>query len=104
MFPVNEKLTRADLAFHASVSRMMPPMSEIGDYPGRRKNESLVSRWFFTGLKSVKTKPRDGVDETKALAHLQCVLRSFEPKHEHKIAAVAFLIHEWFEEFNAEVA
>lgn len=104
MFPVNEKLTRLDLAFPMDVSAMMPPYDHKLDYPRRREFESLVATWFFCGLKNLKTKPRSGVNADKALAHLNCVLRSFEPKHEHKTQAVAFLINEWFEEFSGEAA
>lgn len=100
MFPINTKLTRADLVFPANVSHMMPAYKDIGAYPRKRELEELVQGWFFSGLKGLKSKPREGVDETKALAHLKCILGSFEPKHEHKIAAVAFLINEWFEQFE----
>lgn len=106
MFPINTKLTKLDLAFPANVIHMMPPYAELrtANYPRKRELEALVSRWFFSGMKNLKTKPREGVDVTKALAHLKCVLSSFEPSHEHKTAAVAFLINEWFEEFSGEAA
>ncbi len=104
MFPINTKLTRADLAFPADVLAMMPPYDHKLQYPRKRELQDLVSNWFFSGLKLKKVKPREGVDEKQALVHLKCVLGSFQPKHEHKIQAVAFLINEWFEEFTTEAA
>jgi hypothetical protein len=83
---------------------MIPPYRAILDYPRKRELEDLVDRWFFRGLKNLKTKPRDGVNVDDALAHIEYVMRSWEPKHEHKTAGVAFLIDEWFEEFSAEAA
>jgi hypothetical protein len=41
------------------------------------------------------------VDTNKALAHIQCIMMSFEPKHEHKTAGVAFLLDEWFSKYEA---
>lgn len=40
---------------------------------------------------------RPGVDRDKALVAIKAALGSFEPKHEHKEAGCAFLLHEWFE-------
>lgn len=104
MFPIKKGITRADIAFAASVDGMLPAYREIPAYPTRRHFEELAQTWFFHGLKNLKTKARAGVNETQALAHISYVLRSWEPKHEHKISGVAFLINEWFEEFSAEPA
>jgi|1185.fasta_scaffold07317_4 hypothetical protein len=101
MFPINGKLTKLDIAFPASVQRMMPAYDAIPeDYKrGSKPACRIASRWFFEGLpKATEFKPRTGVDVTQALAQLKCILGSFEPKHEHKKAAVAFLLDEWFEE------
>jgi hypothetical protein len=61
---------------------------------------AFVSKWFFGGLKEddlARLKPRAGVDKRKALAAIGAILRSFEPKHEHKEAGCAFLLNAWFE-------
>lgn len=61
---------------------------------------NLVSKWFFCGLKDddlARLTPRTGVDKRKALAAVGAILRSFQPKHEHKEAGCAFLLHAWFE-------
>jgi hypothetical protein len=56
----------------------------------------LFDEWFFFGLKSLNINPKDGVDKDKALRHVRTIMRSFIPKHEHKTAACAWLLSEWF--------
>ena len=65
-----------------------------------------VSMWFFKGARfehnvltvdGVEFHPRPDVDAKKALRAIKAVLGSFEPKHEHKEAACAFMLSEWFE-------
>ena len=64
-----------------------------------------VSSWFFSGAKKtdngleidgVAFAAKPGVDKTKALAAIRAVLGSFEPAHEEKEAACAFMLSEWF--------
>lgn len=73
---------------------------------GRHDMCDFAQGWFFGGcgregdhltVKNMTIKPRDGVDAAKALAAVKAVLGSFEPKHEHKIAACGFMLNEWFE-------
>lgn len=93
-------VTALDLAFPANVMHLMP---EWADIPQECKQWSypfakIASMWFFEGLpKGFSMKPRDRIDPTQAMRHLRCILGSFEPKHEHKIAAVAYLMSLWFE-------
>lgn len=97
-YPVNDKLTRLDLAFPVSVKHLMPDPSTI---PRESKHSGLVSRWFFSGLpKDTEFVPREGIEPGKALAHVKCIMGSFEPKHEHKEAACAFLLDQWFSEIK----
>lgn len=58
----------------------------------------ITSKWFFEGLKGAHElgTPRDGVDATKAVRAIKAILASWAPKHQHKEAGVAMLIHEWF--------
>jgi|SRR5579864_1352258 len=100
MFPIAE-VGGIDLAFPTHVERMMPPMGDIPDefkhYPLTKWNQ-LFNDWFFTGVKNLQLKPKEGIDKNKALRHIRMVMGSFEPQHEHKEAAVAFLLSEWFED------
>jgi hypothetical protein len=99
MFPVAE-IDAATAAFPASVRHLMPPYADIPkefrDHDGGNVWQRLVSDWFFGGVKNLKLTPKDGIDTAKALQHVTAILRSFEPKHEHKEAACAYLLSQWF--------
>jgi hypothetical protein len=90
-------------AFPGSVRHLMPAYSNIPD-EFRDMNvltewNRFVSHWFFGGDPFAKWNigVREGVDPNKALTHLQSIMRSWEPKHEHKEAAVAWLMSRWFD-------
>jgi hypothetical protein len=55
------------------------------------------ARWFFSGLKSFPA-AKAGVDGAVAARHLKTIQGSFEPQHEHKQAAVAWLASLWLVE------
>jgi hypothetical protein len=58
---------------------------------------SLIERWFYSGIsKNDFPPPREGVDPAKARAALAAIIRSWDPKQEHKIAGAGFLANEWF--------
>jgi len=106
MFPIAE-IDDATLAFDASVRHLMPPQSDIPDefrfsIPAKNKWNRLFNDWFFLGLTSLELTPKEGVDQDKALRHIRAVMGSYEPKHEHKEAAVAYLFSEWFEDEKHE--
>lgn len=99
-------LDRIDVAF--GDVKHMPKYDTIPEDFKRMSNPYVhaVSSWFFSGAKGapngitiegVTFKAKPGVDAGKALAAIKAVLRSFEPKHEHKEAACAFMLSEWFE-------
>lgn len=56
----------------------------------------FVINWFHMGADLSQLTPREGVDQSKALRALAAVLRSWEPKHEHKIAGAGYLLDQWF--------
>lgn len=97
MFPIHE-VTTVELAFPANVIQHMPKWEDIPDefQKGDTRENEFITQWFFRGIKKFKLIPREGVDGNKALNHIQMILASFEPKHEHKEAACAFLVREWF--------
>ena len=101
MFEVQE-ITDLDIAFPTSVSKLMPEYEDIPDEfkGGNTKWNQVFSDWFFGGITIDKAVPKEGVDTNRALRHLKAVIGSFEPKQEHKEAAIAFLLSEWFEEFE----
>lgn len=82
---------------------IMPKMKDIPEnFPNRKKWEKVMSDWFFKGMKNAKWLPKEGVQTNKALAAIVTVMRSFAPKHEHKEAAVAFMLSEWFDDVTYE--
>ena len=95
-----QPVTDLELAFGGDVSRLLPPMDEIPEefhrHPGTGWNR-LVSAWFFRGLEALEVEPKEGIDKNAALRHVKAVMGSWQPKHEHKEAGIAYLLSQWFE-------
>jgi hypothetical protein len=99
-WPIPE-LSQAAEVFPADALKWMPSMDEIPDEFKRdyRGNgwRAVTERWFFDGIAAeVEFYPRDGVDPEKAYRALSATLRSYAPSHQHKEAAVAFMMACWF--------
>lgn len=93
-------VSQAAMAFGGDMDRVLPKWDEIPKdfqrHHGTKWNK-IQSRWFFMGLpEGTDFKPKAGIDANRALRHLATIQRSFEPKHEHKEAAVAWLMSLWF--------
>lgn len=94
----------ADYAFPALIGFLSPDPADIpdefwhgGSSPRGVTWNGFMRAWFFGSLpKDAGFWLRDGVDGELALRHLSTILRSFEPKHEHKEAMVAYLASLWF--------
>ncbi len=95
-----------DLAFPANVMHMMPAHDAIPAEFSRSGNKwnRLFNDWFFQGLSSLEVVAKEGIDKDRGLRHISVVMRSFEPKHEHKEAACAYLMSLWFDDATYEVA
>jgi len=90
------KVSDALVAFPATLGTLIPPEDQIPEnYEGKRFAEALFSRWFYKGLPEYPT-VKPGIDWNTARRHLHCVMGSFEPKHQHKEAAAAWLMSLWF--------
>lgn len=89
-----------DVSF--GTTKGLPPMSSIPKefIDGNTKWNKLFSAWFYGGLKSLTLTANEGVDMTKAKHHIRALMVSFDPKHEHKAAGVAYLMSKYFA--NAE--
>ena len=106
MLPVPD-VTGADIAFGSI--KHMPRFGTIPEEFQRHHGNvycKAVSSWFYSGAKAVNNvltvdgvefRPKAGVNFGKALGAIRAVLGSFEPKHEHKEAACAYMLSEWFE-------
>lgn len=98
-----QQIDNLTLAFPGSVVDLMPPYSGI---PEEFKNQNrptkwnkVVSQWFFSGLPSgTEFVPLEGVSKQDAMRHLATIMRSWEPQHEHKEAACAYLMSQWFKD------
>jgi hypothetical protein len=66
---------------------------------GNTKWNRLFNQCFFCGAKGLQLVPKEGVDAKKALRVIRACMGSFEPKHEHKEAGVAYLFSLWFDDF-----
>lgn len=98
-----QKVTGLDMAFGGDTKKLLPAYDSLPEEFRREKHEycKLVSKWFFGGLSpQTEFTPREGVDVKDALGHVKAVLGSFEPKHEHKTAGVAYLLDQFFVSIN----
>jgi hypothetical protein len=96
-----------DMAFGVrAVADLMPPREECREALNAMKDRGrkwidFQECWFFHGIpKSAEFKPAEGIDADKALRHLSAIQGSFEPKHEHKMEAVAYLASRWFKDIK----
>ena len=98
--------TDVEMAFPANALDYMPPRAEceaaLEAMPDKGRGWiEFQERWFFEGLpKETRFYVKDGIDKDAALRHLSVIQGSFSPKHEHKMAAVAYLASLWFNEVD----
>jgi len=99
MRPIPET-TDVDIAF--SSTKHMPKMANIPEEFSDHYNKwvKAITEWFFCGIHSHQLMAKKGVNKTKAIRAIQAILGSYEPKHEHKTAACAYLLSEWFSDFT----
>jgi hypothetical protein len=98
------EVDRITAAFPANVVGIfLPPWDEIPDEFRTKWHYDnhpwcgLVNKWFGAGLSGDEVTAKDGIDRNVAIRHLKACMGSFEPKHEHKIAGVAWLMSRWFD-------
>lgn len=91
-------------AFPAQVGHLMPNPHEIPDgywlshlgTPEEKQWVAIADKWFMYGLSDgVEVHMKEGFDGETCWWHLSTIMRSFQPKHEHKIASIAFLMSVW---------
>lgn len=100
MIPVPQ-INALDLAF--GDIKYLPKMDDIPkEFHDRYDNIycKVINQWFFNGYikaESIATiTPKEGIDKVEAQRALAVILRSFAPKHEHKVAGCAYLLSQWF--------
>lgn len=98
-----QEISDVTFAFPGSVEKeYMPEYKEIPeefrDLNRKTVWNELFSKWFFSGLENDDIFiPKEGIDKKMALRHINTIMRSFQPKHEHKEASVAYLMSIWFQ-------
>lgn len=94
-----QETSEVDRAFPAHFERLMPAPEAIPEpfWTRRATYSGLTMHAMTTGwTATAQFAPREGVDAEKAFWHLQCIIGSYGPKHQHKEAAVNFLAARWF--------
>lgn len=94
------------LAFPGEVRHLMPSAITIPtNYFQSVEWRAWTSHWFFIGdpFPVWDIGIREGVDPNEALRHLRAIMGSYQPKHEHKEAAVAWLASRWFNGIQKKV-
>jgi hypothetical protein len=96
------KVDQLDVKF-GRIKDLLPPMKDI---PSEFKRYSGAwcdwqSDWFYSDLKCYPV-PKEGIDLNDAMKHLAAIQSSWEPKHEHKSAGVAYLASLWFSSPDGE--
>jgi len=100
-------VSAADFAFPAGIiGKYLPEMEDIPkEFKGSKEHrywEGLVSGLFYGSPrnKDLQLYPKEGIDPAKAYRMINACLRSFQPKHEHKMLGVSFLFHSFFEKYD----
>ena len=86
-------------AFPGHLDRLLPEWDDIPDDFKNPRNEwcVFVHDWFFNGWPEDRDLfSREDVEPEMAYRHLPTILMSYEPKHEHKMAGVAWLMSRWY--------
>jgi hypothetical protein len=102
-----QKVTDVELAFPARIEHLIPKWEDIPEQ--YRKGQSawghrLFTDLFFHGLKKLEFVRKEDIDPDEAFRHIRAILGSYAPKHEHKVAACAYLFELWFESATWEKA
>ena len=92
------------MAFPANVigEGYLPAEEDIPkEFWGGNEWSDMAQKWFMGVLSDPGLISKEGIDAQLAGRHCQAVLGSYEPKHEHKIAGVGYLMSEFFEKVGS---
>lgn len=101
-FDQPQKVSDLLIVFPGAIDHLLPDWNDIPEDFRRGNGEArpwlkLQSDWFYQGIPANALATKEGVDPDTAIRHVKCIQGSFSPKHEHKQAAVAWLMSRWFE-------
>lgn len=95
-------VTGLDIAFGGDMKKLMPKRSDVEAAKVDQKWTTFFSALFYRGIKVTKLSPKEGIDGPTAFAHIRAIAGSFEPKHDHKEKAIAYLASIWFDDIQYE--
>jgi hypothetical protein len=87
------------LAFPGDVEHLMPDPDDIPrEFWDKHPLYPMISEFIFKGVApaNLSFDPNLGLDYNMVARHLLAIQQSFQPKHEHKQAALTLLFHLWF--------
>lgn len=99
---VPKEVTDVDLAFGGRTDELLPPVEEIPTefFDDNNLWSKQIFKWFYYGAKSFSVEGKKDIDEVEGIRHIAAILKSFKPKHEHKMAGCAFLASQFFDKFE----
>lgn len=99
-----QELAELDYAFGTAdvMRRLLPKWEEIPEEfrieaKSVKKWYTILGDWFYGGIKLTNVVMKNNIDKKHAIRHIGCIMHSYDPKHEHKIAGCAYLMSLWFE-------
>lgn len=95
-----QEVSSLDVAF--GNASFLPPKDEIPQefWSGHTKWNKAFSEWFYRGTSTDKFKPKKGIDRKQAIKMIAACMASWEPAHEYKEAGCAYMMSEFFEDFQ----
>jgi hypothetical protein len=99
------EVTETEMIFGSNALNLIPKFSEIPVefVNGNTKWNKIFNDWFFNGLRNVGFIPKENINLKIALRHIKTIMGSYEPQHEHKEAAVAYLLSEFFDDITYDL-
>lgn len=104
--PADRPVAAIDLAFSLPTWReVLPPYDRLPvEYKrGEARGCKFVTSWFYHGVSNIKMEPKPGVTEEqlgRVCQVVKAIIGSFEPKHEHKIGGLGFIIDSYVDELD----
>jgi hypothetical protein len=93
------ELTDAELAFPTSVKELLPDYYTLPEvfFHELSPYSRYIADLFYGKRVTSEFIAKDGIDSNAAWRHISYCLRSWVPKHEHKMAGCAYLLSLWFD-------
>ena len=86
------------------IANLMPDDIPDEFYKTGNPYVKCAQAWLSRGISRFGLKAKPNVQKVHALRHMSVIMRSWEPKHEDKIAGVAYLMSQWFDLVNNQTS